>query len=409
MSPPDGSKPSGAPGGPGRPPTGRRSSGRLLLILGTLVVAAVAIQWALRGDDSGDGPIFRTAAAERRDVVQTVEANGRLRPREPILVVAPVAGRLAHINVRIREKVEQGHLLARLDARSLAFEVGRAEAGVAAAEGALAEAKAAAVEALQQRRRAERLAGRGQLSQADLQAAVSASQRAKAAVRVAAAKLSEAQATLRGAKFAQDQTDVVSPRDGVVLTVPKELGLAVSPAGPVLFTVSAPLSVLRLEAAVGEADIGQLAVGQPAEFEVQAYPGNIFKARVEAIGAVANSDRGVATYPVQLSAPNADGRLLPGMSAAVRFEVARAANVLAVRDSALRFVPVGAKEAPVRSRVFRVREGRVDSIAVTTGVTDGVWVEIKTSGDDDLQAGDALAEGYLSGAPREAPGLNLGG
>ena len=201
----------------------------------------------------------------------------------------------------------------------------------------MAEARSGAVEADQQRARAEKLASRGQLSQADRQAAVGASERAKAAVRVAAAKLKEAQASLRAARFATEQTDIVAPKDGVVLAVPRELGLAVSPAGPVLFTLSASLDVLRLEAAVGEADIGKLAVGQPAEFEVQAYSDRAFKAKVEAIGVVANTGKGAATYTVQLTAPNVDDRLLPGMSAAVRFEVARATDVLAVRDAALAF------------------------------------------------------------------------
>ena len=407
---PDGSRSPKPPGGPGRPAAGPSSRGRLLFALGAVVIAALGIRWIVAEGDGGEGPRFRTAAADTREVVQTVEATGRLRPRDAMLVLAPVGGRLAEVSVRTRQVVTKGDLLARLDARSLGFEVRRAEAGVAAAQGAVAEAKAAAVEAAQQRRRASKLAGRGQLSQADLQAAVSASQRAKAAVQVATARLNEAQASLRAATFAAEQTDVVSPRDGVVLTVPNELGLAVSPAGPVLFTISAPLDVLRLEAAVGEADIGQLAVGQPAEFEVQAYPRRKFTAKVEAIGVVANGERGVATYSVQLSAPNDDGRLLPGMSAAVRFEVARAENVLAVRDSALRFTPAGAPDASPRSRVFKVYDdGSVEPIAVKVGISDGVWVQVESSEGDALKAGDPLAEGYLSGGAGGEPRLRIGG
>ncbi|MEO1337819.1 MAG: efflux RND transporter periplasmic adaptor subunit, partial [Myxococcota bacterium] len=348
-------------------------TGRIALLVFAVVVAIVAFRWMTQSEGPSEA-LFRTAQVETRAIVQRVEATGRLRPRDPLLVLAPVEGRLAEVLVSARQTVKAGERLARLDARSLAFEVGRAEAGVSAARGALAEAKAADVEAKQQRARAERLAARGQLSQADRQAAVSAADRAKAAVRVATAKLSQAQASLRAARFATEQTDIVAPRDGVILAVPNELGLAVSPRGPVLFTLSSPLEVLGLEASVGEADIGELAVGQPAEFEVQAYPRQKFTANVEAIGVVAKTNKGVATYAVQLTAPNQDGRLLPGMSAAVRFEVARTADVIAVRDAALRFRPVDAQTAAPRSRVFKVdADGQVEEVPVTVGISDGVW------------------------------------
>ncbi len=383
---------------------------RILVVVGIVIVVGLGLRWATGGSEADGQALFRTAPAEQRKIVQTVEATGRLQPRHRNLVVAPVEGRLAEVAVQPGEGVEKGQLLARLDARSLAFEVRRAEAGVAAARGALSEAKAAEVEADQQVVRARRLAGRGQLSQADLQAAVAQAERAKAATQVASAKLNEAQATLRAALFAAEQTDIVASRDGVVLTVPREIGRAVSPAGPVLFTISAPLEVLRLEASVGEADIGSLAVGQPAEFEVQAYPQKKFSATVEAIGVVANNRQGVATYTVELSAPNPEGRLLPGMSSAVRFEVARTDHVLAVREGALRFSPIDAPEAPPRSRVFKVHEdGRVESVPVKVGISDGVWVEVEVEPPAILERGDTVAIGYLTEARGATPGLKIGG
>ena len=409
MTPTDGSNLKAKSSGPGQPKPGGRSTGRIVAIAIAVVVALIGLRWVTAGAGDDGGAAFRTATVEQRQIVQTVEATGLLQPRDPMLVVAPVVGRLAEIAVKVRDTVEKGALLARLDARSLAFEVGRAQAGVAAAEGAVAEARAADIEARQQKARATKLANRGQLSKADLQAAVGASDRAKAARQVANAKLSEAQATLRAAQFAASQTDVVAPRNGVVLTVPNELGLAVSPAGPVLFTVSAPLDVLRLEAAVGEADIGALAVGQRAEFEVQAYPRQKFTAAVEAIGVVAKRGKGVATYTVTLTVPNDDGRLLPGMSAAVRFEVARAENVLAVRDAALRFRPSDAAEAPPRSRVFRVDgDGSASPVEVRVGISDGIWAEV-TVQSGQLKAGDPVAVGYVTGGRRATPGLKIGG
>ena len=383
---------------------------RIFLVLAAGLIAGLTVRWVSQGDEDAGQPLYRTSAVQRRLVVQTVEATGRLKPREVELVSAPVEGRLAEVLVKVRQEVKKGDALARLDAGRLTFEVHRAKAGVAGARGSLTQANAAKVEAQQKRDRAQKLKERGQLSEAGLQAAVAAFERANAAVRVARARLAEARASLEAAEFASNQTEIVAPRDGVVLSVPEQLGLAVAPGGPVLFTISAALEVLRLEARVGEADIGELAVGQAAEFEVQAFPNESFVASVELIGVVAKTGEGVATYPVYLSAPNLDGRLLPGMSTAVRFEVARAKDALAVREGALRFRPNDAGDVPARTRIYKINaDGIVETIDVEAGISDGVWAVIKPKIPRLLEVGDEIAVGYLAGERRSKPGLKIGG
>ncbi|MGF1510327.1 MAG: efflux RND transporter periplasmic adaptor subunit [Myxococcota bacterium] len=387
-----------------------RRVGRGGLAVGTGLLAFAGFHQACSSDIQTATSVFRTAKVERRSILQQVEATGRLEPKGLVIVSAAVSGRIEAILAQPRMKVERGALLARLESSSLELEMRRAEATVSAARGSLSEARAALKEARAAATRAEALANRGQMSQAELEAASSRYAQARAGEDVARAQLIEAQKASAAAQLAFEQADIRAPRAGVVLTVPKAPGMAVGPAGPELFRVSAPLETLTLEAAVGEADIGQLNTGQKAHFDVQAYPGRRFEARVEDIGVVAETGQGVATYPVHLTVPNPEGDLLPGMSAAVRFEVGEAQDALAVPDAALRFQPVGAGEASPRSRVFVIASnGSVQEIRVNVGLSDGVWSQVTPLANEDLTEGQAVLIGYATTQPGGRPEFKIGG
>jgi HlyD family secretion protein len=64
-----------------------------------------------------------------------------------------------------------------------------------------------------------------------------------------------------------------------------------------------------------------LKVGQAAGFTVNAYPGRTFESSVLEIRRAAEVVDELVTYPVVISAANADKALLPGMTANVRITV----------------------------------------------------------------------------------------
>ena len=102
------------------------------------------------------------------------------------------------------------------------------------------------------------------------------------------------------------------------------------------------------------------------------------------------------------------------MTAAVQLEVARATNVLAVREAALRFVPPGYAPAPGRTRLFRrVSPAQLTAVAVTPGLSDGTYTEVRgrpRPADAPLSEGDEIAVGLLraDAADRAQPGISLG-
>ena len=108
---------------------------------------------------------------------------------------------------------------------------------------------------------------------------------------------------------------------------------------PSLYTLGTDLTQLQLVADVDEADISQVAVNEPASFQVETYPGVAFASTVREVRLNATSSNDVVTYQVILDAPNADLRLKPGMTTNVSIEVSHARQAVTVPNAALQFHP----------------------------------------------------------------------
>jgi HlyD family secretion protein len=96
---------------------------------------------------------------------------------------------------------------------------------------------------------------------------------------------------------------------------------------------------MEVHGKIDEADVGQLKVGQMAEFTVDAYPHQTFRGRVLQIRKSPEVVQNVVTYTTIISAPNPDLLLLPGMTAQLRIVVGDTGEVLKIPNQALRFRP----------------------------------------------------------------------
>ncbi len=394
------------------PKLARKARLRRGIVVVVLLAGAgvVAVFWP----HEGLGERYRTTAVSRRTIVKVVEATGHVDVRRRVEVPAPIPGRLVEILVAAREPVTRGQLLARLDDHAAALAVRGAQATVQAAAGRVAEARAALAAVTEERGRVERLVARGLASQQDLSSARAAVERAQAGLSAARAEQSAASGTVASAQLGRNLGDIVAPADGVVLVAPERLGAAVGPERGALFVIGDPLDVMRIDALVGEADIGDVRVGQATSFEVQAYPGRTFHAKVDRVGLEPTRADGLVTYPVTLLAANPGGVLLPGMTATVRLEVARRAGVFAVREAALRWSPADAGKAPPRSRVWRwTKRSTIEPVRITVGLSDGQYTEVTAAEGQQLDEGDRIALGLRSPgaggvAGRGRPGISLG-
>lgn len=387
---------------------GRTLIRRVLLAGLILALGGAGIAYALAGRTRSE--IYRTAEVVRRNIARDVELTGRLEARNPIDVPSTVQARLVEILAAPGDSVSAGQVIARLDEREAELEAQGARARSQAARARVAEARAMLQAGQENLDRTLQLAERGLASQADLSQARAEVARARAAVQTATAEERATLEAVERARLGQNLAEIRSPVNGVVIAAPSRVGAVVGPELGPLFRIGDPLEVLRIEAPVGEADIAELEVGQPGRFDVPAYPGRSFEAEVERIDLEPRIQDGTVTYPVTLRVENAEGALLPGMTATLRIRVGEVRDVLAVPEAALRFAPTGAEPAPPRSRIWvRVSRRELRPVEVRTGLSDGASTEIRPVDEGAIAPGDPVTIGLVSpGGEPGRPQIRLG-
>ena len=194
--------------------------------------------------------------------------------------------------------------------------------------------------------------------EADAAAAVGS---AKAGVGNAEAAVATVQAQLNQDKINLGYCTVTAPVKGVIVDRRVTVGQTIQPSfnTPSLFLLAKDLKRMTVWASVNEADVGQVHVGQPVRFTVDAFPNETFPGTVSRIRLNATSTQNVVTYTVEVSTDNKSGKLLPYMTANLQFEVANRHNVLLVSNAALRYRPPSQLVAPeARKEYARSLKGK---------------------------------------------------
>lgn len=325
-----------------------------------LLLAGGAI-WLWLGRPSASAS-FRTATVTQGDLEVTVNATGTVQPEELVDVGAQVAGKIVAFGLDVNGKpvdygsvVKAGMILARIDDAIYSAEVSQAtaqlaqaRANVQRAQADLGQLKAKLFQAENDWLRAQQLGPSEALSQSDFDAAKATYEVARAnlnvgeaALRQAKEAVAQAEANLRKAKQNLDYTTIRSPVDGVIIDRRVNIGQTVvaSLNAPSLFLIAKDLKRLQIWVPVNEADIGNIRVGQPVAFTVDAFPQESFVGEVSKIRLNATMTQNVVTYTVEVTFDNSDGRLIPYLTANVRFILDTRRGVLLVPNAALRWQP----------------------------------------------------------------------
>src|SRR5262245_28945703 len=413
------------------------------IIIAILLLAAAGGfgGWYLYSADK-QGINFRTVRVERGDLLATIGATGTIEPEEVIDVGAQVAGQIVSFGQDPRgngklidygSPVEKDTVLARIDESLYRAQLDRAkaqvtqaEANVQRAEADLGQMQAKLNQSERDWQRAQRLRPSGSMAEADYDLAEAPYRTNKATLAVgqatvaqAKAALSDAQAALHNAEINLGYCTIKSPVKGVIVDRRVNTGQTVvsSLNAPSLCLMAKDLNRLQVWASVNEADIGNIHSGQPVTFTVDAYPGKVFKGVVAPDQPRLNASmtQNVVTYTVVINTDNADGKLLPYLTANLQFEVSKRTAALLVSNAALRWRPSPEQVAPEARDEFLRALGRgkaaadgqpsapekephdrgvlwvedagfVRPVKVRTGLSDGVRTEIVGG---DVREGDA--------------------
>ena len=389
------------------------------IVIAAAVVGAVSLSaGALYARRNTEAPVVTAQPIARGAVVRTVSATGTLEAVTTVEVGTQVSGSIQALHADFNSIVKKGQVLARLDPSLYQSAIEQAHANLIRAEADLERLQVGAADAVVKRDRARELSTRQLIPVTELDAAEVNVRSAEAQVRSAAAQVSQAQAALKQAQVNLSKTVITSPIDGIVIARNVDVGqtVAASLSAPTLFVLAAGLDQMQLKANIDESDVGAISEGQTVEFTVDAYPGDRFIGTVRQVRLNPVVEQNVVTYAAMIAAPNPELKLKPGMTANLNVEVARREGVLRVPAAALRFRPtdevktaLGAEDAvvPKGPVVWQYAEGAMRPVAVTAGVSDGIFTEVSGEGvTDGTQVITRVAIGEIaSAAPRASSPL----
>ena len=409
-----------------------KSPKKIIWTLVGVVVLILIIVLAVKKGRSSEGRKVAVEKVTRRNIVETVSANGKIQPAKDVKISPYISGEVVALYVKEGEFVKKGQKLAKIDPKIYISSFQQAQAAVKTAEANRANAKARLAQSQAQYtkskldfERSEKLWKKQVISDADFDAARSTYLVAKAEVKAAEEsykasqfQVNSAKAKLSEARENLNRTTIYAPNDGTVSKLSVEVGERVTgasqfSAGTEIMRV-ANLDVLEVNVEVNENDIVQVAMNDTALIEVDAYLNRKFKGIVTEIATSANttgvSADQVTNFDVKirmLKSSYADlirpqnpipSPFRPGMSATVEIQTKRADHVLAVpiqavttrADSTGRIRTALEKREEKKTKkkadvvkkkseeyVFLYKEGVAKLQKVETGIQDNMYIEIK--------------------------------
>ena len=328
---------------------------------------------------------FRTVNVSMGDIREVVTASGTVNAVTTVLVGTQVSGTIKHIYVDFNSQVKKDQLIVQIDPAIFEAQVEQARANLLSARANLEKADAALVDAKRTFDRTKELYQRNLIARSELDTAETNHETSKAQVEVAKAQIVQTEAALKLAETNLKYTRIVSPVDGIVVSRNVDVGqtVAASFQTPTLFTIAQDLTKMQINTNVDEADIGKIKMGQPVEFNVDAYPEIIFNGKVWQIRIAPITVQNVVTYDVVIKMDNPELKLKPGMTANVSILTAVKKDILKIPNAAMRFRPSDKNKVNAQQKGFGVWQlvnGEPNRIPVSAGISDGSFTEV-ISGD----------------------------
>jgi HlyD family secretion protein len=407
--------------------------------LGVLAIVVIICVGAVMKGRSNDVR-YITMPVHRGNLTAMVQATGTINPLTTVPVGSFVSGTVQYIFADFNTKVHAGDVLAQLDptiyeaqvitargnlANAIA-NVDNLKANIVADQANVVKLQATAEYAKVDAKRIADLTKQGVISQdqddqtqsnygaaaASVTQAIAQVNQAKAQVTQAEAQVVSARGDLEMAETNLAYCTITSPIDGTVVARNVTVGQSVAAAyqAPQVFTIAQDLTRMQVYAATDESDTGNIRVGQPATFQVDAYPTETFEGRVSAIRLNAFTVQNVVTYDTIIDFENPEGKLLPGETAYVNIPTGYASNALMVPNIALTFTPqMPAPQLQALYKTYNIPQQATVShiggwqivweldanqkpfpIAIKTGLTDYTNTQVL---EGDLKEGQAVLTG----------------
>ncbi len=309
------SKPAAAP----RSPWGRWAA--MLVLMGTVLGLGAWYWWrspttvsvqvgtvAARGTPGGAGAVL--------------DASGYVVARRTATVSAQITGMVTEVLFEEGDFVEQGQVLAKLNAQSASASLEASLRQAAAAEQLVRQYQVQLAQAQRDSARSRELAESHLIAKQTAEQAIAQADELEAQLLSQRRSLEAARAQAQVAKVNLGYTVVRAPFSGVITSKAAQVGEIISPSAASGYTRTGIATIvdmnsLEVEVDVGEAYIGRVRPGMAAEIRLNAYPE--LKIPAEVVAIIPTADRGKATVKVRVGLKLRDARIVPDMGATVSF------------------------------------------------------------------------------------------
>jgi HlyD family secretion protein len=337
--------------------------------------------------------------AEKRTIVETITANGKIQPEKEVKISPDVSGEIVELTVKEGDNVEKGKLLLRIKPDTYISQKDRSLAAISSARARLAQSEAQFTQAELSFKRNKQLYDEQTVSKSDFEQAQATYTVAKAEVDAAKFSVISAEASVKEADEMLIKTSIYAPMSGTVSMLLVELGERVAGtnlmAGTELLRV-ADLSRMEAQVQVNENDIPRVKLGDTALIEVDAYLDQKFKGIVTEIAnsakttgvsadQVTNFDVKILVLPESYKKLVADGDknpFRPGMSTTVDIRTQSKTDIITVpiQSVTTRTDTTKTTGTPsnqdIRTIVFTTDGKYALAKDVKTGIQDNTYIEI---------------------------------
>lgn len=320
-------------------------------------------------------PTVSVVAPIHQPAVRAVTLTASVDAFDKATLYAKVSGYLEWIKVDRGDWVKKGQVIAHIEVPEIEKEDERAQAAAGEAEASSSRARAVVglKEVTYQRLEGIRSSQPDVISQQDVDVARSEYEVAQNDVKVAEAKLQLARAEVGRLKTLVEFAYIRSPYDGVVTARFADPGALIQagasgPAERAAIVTVMDMCRVRVFVDVPEAEVAHTHRDDPAEVHLDGLPDKVFHGTVTRFSTAL--DPQTRTMRAEIDFENHDHAIRPGMFGKATIKLGEEKAAMFLPAQALRLGAGGG------SFVFVVREGRVRTVPVRTGVDDGRLVQV---------------------------------
>ncbi|MDD6911074.1 MAG: efflux RND transporter periplasmic adaptor subunit [Actinobacillus minor] len=349
----------------------------LILALG----AGISSYFYINKTEDANQVHYITEPVKRTTIDKNVLATGSVRASQRTEVGAQVSGKIISLNVKLGQAVKKGDLIAEIDASNQSNSLSTAEASLASYQAKLKSAQVALEVAQSNYARLSKLYKSDSASLSDLETAKNTLASAKATVDEVKSQIQTAQISVNDAKTNLNYTQIISPMDGIIVSVPVSVGQTVNSnqTSPTIVQV-ADLSKMLIKLEISEGDIAQVQEGQEIRFTTLAEPNRTYQSKIDTVDPALTTltdnnyteesgNTEAIYYYANALVDNADNRLRIGMTVQGQVNIAKRENVLVVPTSTL-------KKKGNKTTIQVLNNNQVEEKEIQTGLSDSQYTEV---------------------------------